>query len=259
MDDGLDELFAGSDAPAAESTAIEQSAPGTEDSPTDEVVADAAPEPLPEAEPPAPQPEPAQAPQAPEWNSPENPHFQAAQQLAALRQLAAQEAQRQQAEKLRQQWTDLTGGDAETAQQFGQIVQQVTAPLQARAQQAGQAEKALTAFHIAAKANLTPEQLDAVMAEMGELMALEGAPVMETHATGKRAREGVYRQQIGTLQEQIAELQKQLSARGELAERAASGADRVDGGNGVAGLSRRERMEQAQTDDDFFAAMFSAS
>ena len=212
----------------------------------------------------APEPEITNYPEPPAWDSPENPHYQAASQFYQLQQ-ALQEAQRIQAQQQVQQTiSDLADGDVERMQQITGLLAQTAGPLRNEVQQltgrTTQAEKAATAMLIAMQNHLPQEQYQQLFTEIQTLMNVDGPEVMERVARTRTEAASTYKQQLAASEARIKELELQVAARAVGAQRDASGADRVDAGvSGAAPITWYDRATAAKTEDDYFDALFSAA
>lgn len=272
--DGLDELFAVESPLAVEDAATVADAPEAGFSPTEpsnevvipEVAADAQPlvATIPASDPvPAQAPEPETAKPAIDWEHPELQALRAdAEAMRGLKSKVEEARRLKEQTDFQNKLHEFADGDSERLHELNSLMAAQTAPLRNQVQQyearTNDVEKALAAFVVAAKANLSDAQVETLRTEMEALMAFDGPEVMERTAFGKRDFIQQHTQALSAKDQRIAELEAQIAAKNELAERDASGADRVDGGGGMPFQSsdRKARMENAKTDDEFFDAMW---
>lgn len=193
--------------------------------------------PLPITDTAAAEPEPV-APVAPNWDSPDNPHFQDAQALRQLREMAAEAKANQARETMAKNLSELSDGDNERLGQLHGVIRTAVAPIaqqaQAFEQRATTSEKVASAMWIAMQAHLPEADQKAVMEQINALMAVDGVETMQQVAFGKRDSERLIQAAVAEKDRYIAELESRLGAKGELADRRANGVDLVDGGTGSA-------------------------
>lgn len=278
--DGWAQLFGMTDAGATAVADSEPAAPVDDAALTTEAAADPGePTPVeqesvaPEIEATAPEPEPASEPepepepQTFDWR--QDPEAQAAlQEAEQFRQIKARlaEAQRIQAQQRdMQEIADLSDGDAERQQRLTGLLARQVSPIRQELQQATQyattMEKATAALHIALRAEADEALVQKVMGRMDALMAVDGTDVMERLAFGDRDRIQAHQQELSARDARIAELERQLASRTELAARAATNADAVDGGGGsAAALDKTTALTNGQlSNDDWFKVFFSSA
>ncbi len=95
----------------------------------------------------------------------------------------------------------------------------------------------------------------ALMGEMEALMGVEGPDLMERMAFGKRDLNLRHQTELSSKDKRIRELELQIAATTQLSER--GNADVVDSGGGSpASNSRGQRLAEAKTEDEYFAALF---
>lgn len=253
--------LAGPNDSAVEEAATEAATPESDELPTNDAPDEIAMEdasPAPEAVAPVTTPP---VVEKPNWDTPENPHFQEAQALRQLREAAFAERQRMEAEKIKTDLVGLADGDSERLQQINGILSQVTTPLVQRAQgfeqRANVTEKTLAAMVVALRASLPEEQVKAVFDEHQHLMSVEGVETMERLAYGKRDMSRQFQAELSKRDQQIEELRRQIASQGQLADRQRSGADLVDGGSGgVPNTDFTTQMREAKDMDSYFDAFF---
>lgn len=253
--------LAGPDDSAVEEAATEAATPESEVPPTEDATDEIATEdasPAPEAVAPVTTPP---VVEKPNWDTPENPHFQEAQALRQLREAALAERQRIQAEKIKTDLVGLADGDSERLQQINGILTQVTTPLVERAQvleqRATVTEKTLAAMVVAMRSSLTDDQIKSIFDEHAHLMSVDGVETMERLAYGKRDMTRQFQTELSKRDQQIEELRRQIASQGQLAERQRSGADLVDGGSGVVPDTDYEaQMRNAKDMDSYFDGFF---
>ena len=229
-----------------------QSAPSAEEQPP---VSDASPESAFVAEPVV-ETAPALEPPTQNWDSPDNPHYAAAQKLAAITKL--QEAyQAQQAEKLRkQQLEELADGDPTQAMKLQQFVELERQPLvqrlNATENELEMAAKLATVTDEAVRLVVPPEYQDRVYAEVRRMMSIPGGPaILHSDIQTRTQIKSEYETQLSALKAELAELQRGTAAKNELSQRIATGADHVDTGTGGTG-SLETRWDSASNFDEAF-------
>lgn len=271
--DGLDDVFAAMNPPATEEPAVVDAVvPGSESAPIEQtpepVAVDASPSPTSESVVIESSPveaavieTPVQTQPSPiDWNHPElkvvREQAQAHQQLMA----GIEEAKRLKAHReFQERMSELADGDPERLQQINGLVANATTPLVQQMQQYEQhlhgTQKEFTAFIVAAKAVLPEETFQQIAQEMAPLLTVEGAEAMESIAFGKKQTIQTYESKLATQNQRIKALELQIAAGAQLAER--GDADRVDSGGGSpSGDNRRSALQNAKTEDEYFATLF---
>lgn len=259
-DDWFDDVQAVLDADAAdapeESSAPElDSAPSTDEPIPAEGPSEATTPVVAESSAPVAEPTPVQ----PNWDSPDNPHYAAAQRLAQMETIQRAFQERKAAELRQQQLAELADGDPAQVVKLRQFVEQAQQPLVQQLQATGNeletAAKLATVTEQAVQLVVPPEYQERVFAEVRRMMAIPGGPeILRNDIDTRTSIKSQYETEIQKLQGQIAELQKRTAARTELEERARTGADLVGAGAGTTG-SFAERFNAASNFEEAFDAI----
>jgi hypothetical protein len=278
IDEALSAVF---DDALADETAIEAAVPASDDAPDEEVIADTAtedtdetaapdetedaeplsaetadPEPEPAAEPVAPQ---AAEPAKPSWESDENPYFVQAKKAEQLR-AALLERQRQEATAKRIR--DLSDDDPARIAEIQSLVQENVTPYVG---QIGRLEteletaaKLATVYDEAAQSILPPDLLSKIQTEVHRLMTMPGNPQsIKLDIETRKQERAAYQAELAARDREIAELRKQVTAKAQVADRAARKADVVASSPGNVGTGARDRFNAATTYDDAIDAILS--
>jgi len=241
-----------------EATATEDTEPDepetTEDA--EPVSAEADPEPSASVEPAQPQ---AAEPTKPSWESDENPYFVQAKKAEQLR-AALLERQRQEATAKRIR--DLSDDDPARIAEIQSLVQENVTPYVG---QIGRLEteletaaKLATVYDEAAQSILPPDLLSKIQTEVHRLMTMPGNPQsIKLDIETRKQERAAYQAELAARDREIAELRKQVTAKAQVADRAARKADVVASSPGNVGTGARDRFNAATTYDDAIDAILS--
>lgn len=215
---------------------------------------------------------------APQWDSEQNPYFQAyqqwqahAQQLEQQQQAYLAQQQQQQAYLAQQQaaaqWKqdeqflrDLTAGDLEAYDRTQAIIQSRVQPLQQQAHQlwteTTQAQKVASAIHIAATSLLSQDQQNLLNAEIQRLMSLPSPDQMVADVQYRKQVTSQRETELERMRRENEELKKYITTQQAARTRRMQGADAVDMGGVSAGT---RSLADAEDFDSFFDALIGAA
>ena len=200
-------------------------------------------------------------PQAPNWDSPDNPYAQEANQARQLKQLIALAQQQRGQQASQETLRALADDDPQRITEIQKFLSDQQAPLQQRVtvteQELEVAAKLATVIDQAVEHLLPPEMQAMVRAEVERMMALPGGPeYLQRDIQTRKAERAQHGDEIAKLKAENAALRKQSTARQQVAARVASGADRVDSGTGGATSGFQARWDAASNFDEAFDAIF---
>jgi hypothetical protein len=166
------------------------------------------------------------APEKPEinWNSEDNPHFRAAQQMAQLQQAMRQRQTEAQQQQLLKQWSDEINemaalDESEIPEASTELIAEIQShavqpwreALQTREQQVVQRLHQVGALSAAVHEVLGDDQREAVLGLYRDLIKLRGPDEMSRFLESRKQTNTQVNAQVQTLQQQIEELQAQLT------------------------------------------------